>query len=103
MRLALAEDRKPTGGLWRGAEGLGHTSFRSSQVSPAQILINVPSHLWALGAESLQFVMITGAVTREQVGVFMLRTWMGEMLFLESVSLGFHAKDKVMVVFGYPI
>lgn len=77
MRLVLAEDWKPTGGLWRGAEGLGHPSFRSSQVSPAQILINVPSHLWALGAESLQFIMITRAVTREQVGVSMLRTRMG--------------------------
>lgn len=56
MRLALVADWKPTGGLWGGAEG--------HQVSPAQLLINVPSHLWALGAESLQFVMIPGDVTR---------------------------------------
>lgn len=96
MRLALTEDWKPTGGLGRGTEGLGHTSFRISQVSPTQILIMCPV---TLGAESLQFVMITGAVTWEQVGVSMLRTRMGKMLFLGSVSLGFYAKDQVNTAF----
>lgn len=32
-------------------------------MSPAQLLINVPSHPWALEAESLQLVMIPGALS----------------------------------------
>lgn len=48
--LGLGEEWKSAGGLPAGAEGLRATPLLRQHVALAKILVNVPSHLWALGA-----------------------------------------------------